>query len=162
MSKITRRRLLALSAALVAAPLAAAAQPAGKVYRIGMLNITSPDDPAVPRGLEAVRQGLRERGWVEGQNVSFEYRWASGKLDLLPELAADLVRSRVDVILAAGGPAAFAASKATSTIPIVFPSVLDPRGRRTRPEPGAPRGQCHRCVLLRRPGDRGQGAPAGR
>ncbi|MBI4637272.1 MAG: ABC transporter substrate-binding protein [Candidatus Rokubacteria bacterium] len=121
---MTRRRLLALSAALLVAPPAAAAQQ--KVYRIGVLSIAAPEDPANPKALEAFRQGLQEHGWVEGQNVTIEHRWARGKPDVLAELAADLVRSKVDVILAAGGPAAPAAKKATSTIPIVFSAVLDP------------------------------------
>jgi putative ABC transport system substrate-binding protein len=69
---------------------------------------------------------LREHGWVEGQNVTFEYRWARGKFDLLPELAADLVRIGVDVILVGPGPVALAAKKATSTIPIVFAAAIDP------------------------------------
>ncbi len=127
----TRRWLLALSAALLAVPLAAAAPPAAaqqKATRVGLLNITRPEDPAAPRALEAIRQGLREQGWVEGQNVTLEYRWARGKFDLLPGLAADLVRSRVDVILAGPGAAALAAKKATGTVPIVFATAIDPVG----------------------------------
>ena len=124
MDYINRRRLLALSAALLAAPLAAAAQQ--RVRRIGVLWSSTPEDPLLPRALEALRQSLREHGWVEGQNVTFEHRWARGKPDVLPELAADLVRIEVDVILVGAGPAALAAKKATSTIPIVFMAVSDP------------------------------------
>ena len=126
MDHITRRRLLALSAALLAAPLAAAAQPAGKVYRIGVLATVAPEDPVSHRPFEGFRQVLREHGWVEGQNITFEYRWARGKLDVLPELAADLVRIRVDVILVGSYQGALAARKATSTIPIVFAASIDP------------------------------------
>lgn len=130
MSQVGRRRFLVATGALVVAPLTTASQPAAqqRAYRIGILSVAAPEDLAVFQGLKAFRQGLREHGWVEGQNVTLEHRYSSGKLDLLPGLAADLVRSKVDVILAAGGPAAPAAKKATSTIPIVFSAVLDPVG----------------------------------
>jgi putative ABC transport system substrate-binding protein len=126
MDRITRRRLPALSAALLAAPLAAGAQQ--RVYRIGQLWTTGPDDPLLPRVREAVRQGLREQGWVEGQNVTLEYRYARGRLDLLPEFAAELVGTRLDVILVGPGPSALAVKKATTTIPIVFAAAIDPVG----------------------------------
>ena len=128
----TRRRLLALSAALLAAPLGAsgplAAEAQQRVYRIGWLLNTAPEDAFVPRALEAFRQGLREHGWVEGENVALEHRYARGNPGLLPELAADLVWIGVDVILVGSGPAALAARKATTTIPIVFALALDPVG----------------------------------
>ena len=126
----TRRRLLALSAAIVAAPLAAsgplAARAQQRVYRTGLLVTTGPADPILARAVEAIRQGLHEQGWVEGQNVTTEFRYARGNYDLFPELAADLVRNGVDVMLVASGPAALAAKRATSTIPIVFATVGDP------------------------------------
>ncbi len=96
---------------LLAAPLAAEAQQPGKVYRIGFLSASS--GTSNPRILEAFRQGLRELGWVEGQNIVIEYRWAEGRFDRLPDLAADLVHLKVDVIAAAATPAALAAKTAT-------------------------------------------------
>jgi putative ABC transport system substrate-binding protein len=122
---VDRRRFLLTSlAGGVAGPLAAGAQQAGKVYRIGYLSNGNPTQSAP--SLDAFRQGMREFGWVEGQNVSLEYRWADGNLDRLPALAADLVRLPVDVIHLAGGPAIRAALKATATVPIVAAIMGDP------------------------------------
>jgi putative ABC transport system substrate-binding protein len=103
----------------------AAARAAGKVYRVGFLW----DSPAVwPNALEAFRQGLRELGWIEGQNLTIEYRWAEGRFDRLPALAEDLVQRQVDVIVAPTSIYTGAARHATSTIPIVFASHADPIG----------------------------------
>ena len=97
-----RRFIYTFAGGLLAAPLAAEAQPAGKVYRIGYLAATT----ALSRPVGAFRQGLREFGWVEGQNIAIEYRFAESRLDRLPDLAAELVRLKVDVIVA--GPTAVA------------------------------------------------------
>jgi putative ABC transport system substrate-binding protein len=91
---------------------------------IGLLSSTSPSLSA--RTLAAFHQGLSETGYVEGQNLAVEYRWAEGRYDRLPAMAADLVARNVDVIAAFGGPPARAAKAATSTIPVVFAGGLDP------------------------------------
>jgi putative tryptophan/tyrosine transport system substrate-binding protein len=114
--------LLALGVA--AAPLAAEAQQAGKVYRIGYLS--TPTRESVEHGLQAFLRKLRELGWVEGQNLIIEYRWAEGNVERLPDLAAELVRRNVDVIVAPAGSAALAAKNATSSIPIVMIFPSDP------------------------------------
>ena len=112
---------------LLAAPLSAEAQQAGKVYRIGFLDLRLRSTTADPR-LVAFRQGLRELGYIEGQNLVFEYRSAKGKRKRLPEVAAELVRLKIDVIITAGNPYAISAAKrATRMIPIVMPGGgLDP------------------------------------
>jgi putative tryptophan/tyrosine transport system substrate-binding protein len=122
---IDRRTFLAgTGAVLLAAPVIAEAQQAGKPV-IGFLGSESPALFATP--LRIFRQGLSETGYVEGQNVAIEYRWAEGQNDRLPALAADLVRRKVSVIDALGAtPAALAASAATRTIPIVFLTAGDP------------------------------------
>ena len=116
--------VLALS--LFAAPLAAEGQnKAGKVSRIGFLFYGAPGPSAE---VDAFRQGLRELGYIEGQNVTIDYRFASGQVERLPELATELARLKVDVIVTPNTPAAMAAKQATSTIPIVFAVVADPVG----------------------------------
>ena len=101
------------------------AQQPGKIARVGFL---LPYSPAPDARVEAFRQGLRELGYVEGQNVTIEYRWADGKFEQLPELAADLVRLKVDVIVTAVTQASLAARQATGAIPIVMVGVSDPVG----------------------------------
>ena len=122
----SRRAFLAtMTGGLVAAPLAVWAQGAGRIYRIGFLW----DSPAVwPNALDGFRQGLRDLGWVEGRNVTIEYRWAEGHFDRLPALAEELVRLKVDVMVAPTSIYTGAAKRATSTIPIVFMSHADPIG----------------------------------
>jgi putative ABC transport system substrate-binding protein len=114
--------LVTLTLATLVVSLAAVAQPVGKVWRIGYL-------ASGTGGLsEAFRQGLRDLGYVEGQNLVIEYRSAEGVFESLPGLATELVRFPVDVMLTGGTPAALAAKGATSTIPIVFLSAADPVG----------------------------------
>jgi putative ABC transport system substrate-binding protein len=106
--------VLTLALALLAAPLAAEAQQAGKVYRIGVLG--NENNPP----WDGLRQGLRELGYVDGRNVSMEWRWSEGRTDRFPGLAMELVALKPDVIVASGTQAARAAKQATSTIPIVM------------------------------------------
>ena len=115
-----------LSLGLLAAPLAADAQQAAKVSRIGFLSVTSPSDR--PQLLDAFRKRLRELGWVEGRNLVIEYRYADGRLDRLPDLAAELVRLKVDLLVSWSTQGVTAAKNATATIPIVMITVRDPVG----------------------------------
>ena len=120
-----RTFLAATSAMFLAASLDAEAQPAGQVSRIGFLfyGAAGPSPE-----LEAFRQGLHDLGYVEGQNIIIEYRFANGRVGRLPELAADLARLNLDVIVTPGTPASMAAKKATSTVPIIFAGVADAVG----------------------------------
>ena len=113
-----------LALGLTLAPLSAGAQQAEKVPRIGYLLVPSRSDRTPLR--DAFVQGLRDLGWVEGKDVVIEQRFADGRADRLPELAAELVRLKVDVIFAASTAVAVAAKNATSTIPIVAPTMSDP------------------------------------
>jgi putative ABC transport system substrate-binding protein len=116
--------LLIGSIAVGASPLAVLAQQAGNVRRIGYLS--TPTRDSVARGVDAFVRKLRDLGWVEGQNLVTEYRFADGDVDRLPALAADLLQRNVELIVAPAGSAALAAKKATSTIPIVMIFVIDP------------------------------------
>jgi len=121
-----RRFISAVTLSLLAAPLAAQAQQAGKVRRIGYL-----DQGSAARNrpyFEAFRQGLRDLDWVEGQNIAIEARFAEGKTDQLSTLAAELVRLKVDLIVTSTTPAALSAKHATTTIPIVIGFAADPVG----------------------------------
>jgi len=116
--------LAALMLGILVAPLAADAQPAGKVYRIGLLSSGSSIEPNPE--LEAFRQDLRDLGYVEGQNLVMESRYAERSAERLPELATELVRLPVDVIIASGSAAVRAAQHATRTIPIVMAVAAEP------------------------------------
>ena len=116
------RAVVALIVVLLGAPLAVHGQ-SSKVPRLGVL---SPGAPGPSLLVDAFRQGLRELGYVEGQNIAIEYRFDEGRSERLPDLAAELARLKVDVIVTVNTAASQAASKATSTIPIVFTYVADP------------------------------------
>ena len=102
------------------------AQQTGKIFRIGFLDLSTASGSAVL--VEAFRQELSKLGWIEGKNITIEYRFAEQKPERLPELAAELVRLKVDLIVVSGTAAALAAKKATTTIPIVMTNVGDPVG----------------------------------
>jgi len=118
---ISRRGFLGGSVALLAAPLAAEAQQAAKVYRIGVLAIVP-----TPPMQDTFLHSLRERGYVEGENVAFEWRWSQGKSERFADFATELVRLKVDVIVTVSNQAAQAARQATSTIPIVMMTSASP------------------------------------
>lgn len=110
----------ALAGGLLSAPLTVAAQPAQRVPLVGVL---WPNPPAT---FDVMRKSLADLGYIEGRSINFEYRWAQDKLDQLPELAAELVKLKVDLILTLAPPATAAAKNATQTIPIVFVNIGDP------------------------------------
>jgi putative ABC transport system substrate-binding protein len=135
----TRRAFIgALTGGLLTVPITVHAQPAGKVYRIGYLSAGS--GTLSSPYTTAFRQGLRELGWIEGQSIVIEYRSAEGQLERLPTLAAELVRLKLDVIVATPTPAALAAKSATGTIPIVGVSLADPVGLGLIPSLARPAG----------------------
>ena len=123
-----RRELITLIGGAAAWPLAARAQQAGKVPRIGFLLFGSPEDTAYAQLIGAFRSGLRDLGYIEGNNIVIEYRYAGASQERLSDLAADLVRTQVDVIVANGTPGPLAAKRATVKIPIVMTSAGDPVG----------------------------------
>ena len=126
---------------LLAAPLAAEAQQAGKVYRIGMLETRSTALNAA--NVDAFRQGMRELGYKEGQNLEIVYRSSDGRDERFPSLASELVRLKVDLILTRGTPAALAAKSATRTIPVVMAASWRSCRIRPRRQPRAPGRECH-------------------
>src|SRR5262245_61364004 len=117
---------LALGALLFALCSSASAQQTGKIFRIGFLfNSTASGSESL---VDAFRQELSKLGWIEGKNITIEYRYGEGKQDRLPELAAELVRLKVDLIVASAPPSVSAAKNATSAIPIVITNTVDPVG----------------------------------
>ncbi len=124
--RIKRRSIFVLLAALVMSLPAAARPAAAKMYRIGFIGNST---PALEANLVGpFRDGLREHGYVEGRNLVIEYRWAEGNYARLPALAGELIASKVDVLVAAGTPAALAVKRATTTVPMVMVAVGDPVG----------------------------------
>jgi putative ABC transport system substrate-binding protein len=119
-----RQLLVVLGKGALAAPLAGFAQQQGKVWRVGMLETIS--TAANTANLGAFRQGMRERGFVEGRNLVIEYRSADGRGERFPELATELVQMNVDLVVTRGTPAAVAAKNATRSIPVVMASIGDP------------------------------------
>jgi putative tryptophan/tyrosine transport system substrate-binding protein len=119
-----RRAFLSGAAALLAAPPAAEAQQPGKVYRLGHLGVNRASD--VQHLLEALRQGLKELGWIEGHNIQIDYRWAEGRSDRLGLLADELIQQQVDVLIAPTAQTIRAAQGATRSIPIVMVASNDP------------------------------------
>ena len=116
-----------VATAVLTFPVITEAQQTGKIFRIGFLDNSNASGIAVL--LEAFRQELRKLGWIEGKNINIEYRFGENKgPERLPELAADLVRLKVDLIVGSGTTAALAAKKATTTIPIVMANAGDPVG----------------------------------
>jgi len=120
--------IIAVLAVAMLAPPAVTAQPPARVARIGYLLTSSLESPETQAALGAFREGLRERGYVEGQNIVIEYRTAEGRIERFPDLARDLVRLNVDLIVAGATPTARGARQATSTIPIVAFAMGDPVG----------------------------------
>ncbi len=122
---MNRRDTVFALVALGASPLAAKAQPTGKIWRVGILSSLSGPNELI----EAFRDQLRILGYIEGRNLSFEYRWSAGADERLQEMAAELVQLKVDVIVTHAGLPPAAAKRATSTIPIVIAATADPVGQ---------------------------------
>jgi ABC-type uncharacterized transport system substrate-binding protein len=144
MTSVVDRRAFVSTVALglLAVPLGAGAQQSGKVYRVGLLlPVPAPAAGVMPPIIvPGFLAGMRERGWLENQGFVLEPRYAEGRVERLPELAAELVRLKVDVIVAMGTPAAMAAKQATATIPVVFGLVGDPVGSSVVPNLARPGG----------------------
>jgi putative ABC transport system substrate-binding protein len=126
--KLTMRVVTVVVLAILAAPLASEAQQAGRMYRIGYLLDGKPPDQTPSPALRALEETLRDLGYVEGRNLVFERRFAALKYDRLPDLAAELVRLKLDVIVTGGNPAIAALKRATTTVPIVMLWADDPVG----------------------------------
>ncbi len=136
---ITRRKIMiALGAGLLTVVRGAQAQPARKVPQIGYVGNST---PVLESALvEGFRQGLRERGYTEGKTIVVQYRWAEGKIDVMPALVAELIALKVDVLVTSGTPAALAAKQATATLPIVMAAVGDAVGSGLVPSLARPGG----------------------
>lgn len=121
-----RRRFLACAIAASVVPSRLTAQQRGRIYRVGILGISEPRPEILKLSVEPFRQRLRELGWIEGKNLVIEQRWAKGRAERFTELAAELVRLKVDVIVTPTSQSALAARKATETVPIVGTFLADP------------------------------------
>ena len=121
-----RRNLLGFMVAALAAPSKLFAQQPSRVYRIGLLGVSTPTPEILKGSLEPFRQGLRERGWIEGRNIVIEQRWAEGRSERYSKLAAELVRLKVDVIVTPSSEAVLGVRQATRTVPIVGTFLGDP------------------------------------
>jgi len=128
MSPVRRRQFLLATSALLAAPLASLAQQQGRIWRVGFLSPRRRPDSMESDYIGAFPRGMRELGYIEGKNLVIEWRFADGKYERLPELAAELVRLKVDVIVSAASQSINALHKATTTIPIVMATSGDPVG----------------------------------
>jgi putative ABC transport system substrate-binding protein len=145
MFDMRRREFISLLGGVAAWPVVARAQqPSRKILRLGILQPGAPPEPLV----EAIRQRLRELGYIEGRNLVLEFRWAEGKLDRLTDLTRELIGSKVDVLTTMSTPAALAARDATTTIPIVFTAVGDPVGAGVVPSLARPGGNATGISLL--------------
>ena len=145
MVDLRRRQFITLLGTTAAWPLTARAQPSiGKARRLGMLLPGTPPDPLA----DALLQRLRELGYREGRDIVIEFRWAQGKNERLAELASELIAAKVDVLTTISTPAALAARRATTTIPIVFTGVGDPVGAGVVPSLAHPDGNATGLSLL--------------
>src|SRR2546427_10929770 len=137
---ISRRGFVGGSVALLTAPRAAEAQQAGKVYRVGWLAQTEPKEPDVMKLHDALIEGLRTHGWIEGQNIVIERRYAGGREQKNAAFAAEFVQRDVDVIVVSTSAGAHAAKHATSTIPIVLLGLVNPERQGLVPSLARPGG----------------------
>jgi putative ABC transport system substrate-binding protein len=144
--QLKRRDFITLLGSAAACPLAARAQPAGKIFRIGYVGLPTGD--SLPKRLEAFRAGLRDLGYEEGRNIVIEFRWADGHYERLPALFTELIRLNVDVIVTHGTPGGLAAKKATTTIPIVFAMAGDAVASGLVASLARPGGKCNRIDVF--------------
>src|SRR6516165_11573191 len=122
-----RRQFISLLGSAAAWPLAARAQ-GERMRRIGVLMSSAADDPEAPTRVTAIAQGLQELGWTVGRNLSIDYRWGAGDIELFRKYAAELVALKPDVILATAGSIVGAVQQVSRTVPIVFVTTIDPVG----------------------------------
>ena len=146
--RLKRRKFIALLGGAAALPLAARAQQAQRMRRIGALMAQAADDPTSPVRVAAFAQGLQELGWMVGSNVRIDYRWATSDADRA-RYAVELVGLAPDVIVATAGSIVGALQQASRSVPIVFVTTIDPVGSGFVGEPGAARRQRHWIYLLR-------------